>query len=111
MCWSGRWQSWHMCLKIQLADEQRCAAQCRLLLLCIKIEHIAALAMQPKGGKVGGSKASYLTYCPYSLQMARMTGMMTKVTTVRRQEAANMKKSTMAACVTLLSATFRLRHT
>ena len=37
--------------------------------------------------------------------------MMTKVTTVRRQEAANMKTSTMVACVTLLSATFRLRHT
>ena len=29
--------------------------------------------------------------------MARMTGMMMKVTTVRRQEAANMKTSTMAA--------------
>ena len=54
---------------------------------------------------------TYLTYWPYSLQMARMIGMMTKVTTGRRQEAANMKKSTMAACVTLLSATFRLRHT
>lgn len=53
----------------------------------------------------------YLTYWPYSLQTARMTGTMTKVTTVRRQEAANMKKSTMTACVTLLSATFRLRHT
>ena len=43
--------------------------------------------------------------------MARMTGMMMKVTTVRRQEAANMNTSTMTAWVTLRNATFRLRHT
>lgn len=54
---------------------------------------------------------AYLTYWPYSLVTARMTGMMTKVTTVRRQEAANMKKSTMVACVTLLKPTFMFRHT
>jgi hypothetical protein len=46
-----------------------------------------------------------------TLLMSSTTGMRMKVTTVRRQEAANMKDSTMPACVALRRNTLRLRHT